>query len=103
MAWLSDSYDEIVDSLGGFAYAGGGGFGRFASTIIGKLTNSMFYQLFFGDCNILLSTSTSTKVHIFWEDHKILRSLPPKGQEISETIFLGINYPQKANNFWPSL
>jgi hypothetical protein len=66
MAWLSDSYDEIVDSLGeAGSNAGGGGFARLASTIIGKLTNSMFYQLFFGDCNILLSPSTSTKVHIF--------------------------------------
>ena len=38
MAWLSDSYDEIVDSLGeAGSNAGGGGFARLASTIIGKL------------------------------------------------------------------
>ena len=41
MAWLSDSYDEIVDSLGeAGSNAGGGGFARLASTIIGKLIRS---------------------------------------------------------------
>ena len=42
MAWLSDSYDEIVDSLGeAGSNAGGGGFARLASTIIGKLIRTV--------------------------------------------------------------
>ena len=44
MAWLSDSYDEIVDSLGeAGSNAGGGGFARLASTIIGKFIH--FFSL----------------------------------------------------------
>ena len=46
MAWLSDSYDEIVDSLGeAGSNAGGGGFARLASTIIGKLIRTV--KIFF--------------------------------------------------------
>lgn len=41
MAWLSDSYDEIVDSLGeAGSNAGGGGFARLASTIIDGYANT---------------------------------------------------------------
>ena len=44
MAWLRDSYDEIVDSLGeAGSNAGGGGFARLASTIIGKLMQPIFF------------------------------------------------------------
>ena len=43
MNWLSDSYEEIVDSLGeAGSNAGGGGFARLASTIIG---NTNIYKL----------------------------------------------------------
>ena len=38
MKWLRDSYEEILNSLGeGGGEAGGGGFSRLATTIIGKL------------------------------------------------------------------
>ena len=47
MAWLSDSYDEIVDSLGeAGSNAGGGGFARLASTIIGKLICNYVQSIF---------------------------------------------------------
>ena len=57
MAWLSDSYDEIVDSLGeAGSNAGGGGFARLASTIIGKLMQSISFSLPFDMTKKLLSS-----------------------------------------------
>ena len=53
MAWLSDSYDEIVDSLGeAGSNAGGGGFARLASTIIGKLIVLSMYSKSFSVCHV---------------------------------------------------
>ena len=81
MAWLSDSYDEIVDSLGeAGSNAGGGGFARLASTIIGKLTNSIaevFYYVNYVNVNYSLKNSTvDCKYLLFLQD--FLFRLKPK-------------------------
>ena len=46
MNWISDSYDEIVDTIDGSNNAAGGqGFARLASTIIGKRFNPILLNV----------------------------------------------------------